>query len=134
MAKAGAKPVFEDSNVREVLKALGDASATGETRQMQAPLLPHAATGEQMQAAGRPWIALQHEQRAVAHQLGEHRNEILPLAKVEGLCQLREIHGRIKVHERRQPVADELIANQRLPRVGGGEDVDAAFDSLLEEG
>ena len=30
-----AKPVFEDSNVREVLKALGDASATGETRQMQ---------------------------------------------------------------------------------------------------
>jgi hypothetical protein len=31
------KPVFEDSNVREVLKALGDASATGETRLMRAP-------------------------------------------------------------------------------------------------
>ena len=46
MAKAGAKPVFEDSNVREVLKALGDASATGETRQMQAPVLPREATGE----------------------------------------------------------------------------------------
>jgi hypothetical protein len=29
------KQVFEDSNVREVLRALGDASATGETRQMQ---------------------------------------------------------------------------------------------------
>jgi hypothetical protein len=36
-AKAGVKPVFEDSNVREVLKALGDASATGETRLMRAP-------------------------------------------------------------------------------------------------
>ena len=34
------KPVFEDSNVREVLKALGDASATGETRLMRAPLPP----------------------------------------------------------------------------------------------
>jgi len=32
--------VFEDSNVREVLKALGDASATGETRLM--PVLPLA--------------------------------------------------------------------------------------------
>jgi hypothetical protein len=35
--KPGVKPVFEDSNVREVLKALGDASATGETRLMRAP-------------------------------------------------------------------------------------------------
>jgi hypothetical protein len=34
------KPVFEDSNVREVLKALGDASATGETRLMRAPPAP----------------------------------------------------------------------------------------------
>ena len=39
-AKAGVKPVFEDSNVREVLKALGDASATGETRLMRAPPPP----------------------------------------------------------------------------------------------
>jgi hypothetical protein len=38
--KAGVKPVFEDSNVREVLKALGDASATGETRLMRAPPPP----------------------------------------------------------------------------------------------
>jgi hypothetical protein len=37
-AKTGVRPVFEDSNVREVLKALGDASATGETRLMRAPL------------------------------------------------------------------------------------------------
>ena len=42
-AKAGGKPVFEDSNVREVLKALGDASATGETRLMRAPALPREA-------------------------------------------------------------------------------------------
>jgi hypothetical protein len=38
--KPGVKPVFEDSNVREVLKALGDASATGETRLMRAPPAP----------------------------------------------------------------------------------------------
>jgi hypothetical protein len=36
-AGRSAKPVFEDSNVREVLAALGDASATGETRLMHAP-------------------------------------------------------------------------------------------------
>jgi len=35
--KPPVKPVFEDSNVREVLKALGDSSATGETRLMHAP-------------------------------------------------------------------------------------------------
>jgi hypothetical protein len=34
------KQVFEDSNVREVLKALGDAGATGETRLMRAPPPP----------------------------------------------------------------------------------------------
>jgi hypothetical protein len=39
-AKPAVKPVFEDSNVREVLKALADASATGETRLMQAPPPP----------------------------------------------------------------------------------------------
>jgi hypothetical protein len=37
------KPVFEDSNVREVLAALGDASATGETRLMKAPPPPAVA-------------------------------------------------------------------------------------------
>ncbi len=40
--------VFADSNVREVLQALGDASATGQTRLMRAPPLPPApkeATG-----------------------------------------------------------------------------------------
>lgn len=39
-ARPAVKPVFEDSNVREVLKALGDASATGETRLMRAPPPP----------------------------------------------------------------------------------------------
>ena len=39
----GAKGVFGDSNVREVLQALGDASATGETRLMRAPLPPQPA-------------------------------------------------------------------------------------------
>jgi hypothetical protein len=41
----GRKGVFEDSNVREVLAALGDASATGETRLMRTPP-PRAATPE----------------------------------------------------------------------------------------
>jgi hypothetical protein len=49
-AKPAVKPVFEDSNVREVLRALGDTSATGETRLMQMPPLPppresHAESG-----------------------------------------------------------------------------------------
>jgi len=44
-ARTGVKPVFEDSNVREVLKALGDASATGETRLMRAPPPPPPPRG-----------------------------------------------------------------------------------------
>ncbi len=38
-----AKPAFQDSNVREVLAALGETSTTGETRLMQAPLPPRNA-------------------------------------------------------------------------------------------
>jgi hypothetical protein len=41
-ARPAARAAFADSNVREVLAALGDASATGETRQMHAPPLPRA--------------------------------------------------------------------------------------------
>jgi hypothetical protein len=44
-AKPPVKPVFEDSNVREVLKALGDSSATGETRLMHAPPPPREVAG-----------------------------------------------------------------------------------------
>jgi hypothetical protein len=39
-SRAPAKPVFQDSNVREVLAALGETSATGETRLMQLPPPP----------------------------------------------------------------------------------------------
>ena len=48
VARAGSapRPVFGDSNVREVLKALGDASATGETRLMHAPPALHAPPAE----------------------------------------------------------------------------------------
>src|SRR6266404_1562726 len=42
----GVKQVFEDSNVREVLAALGEASATGETRLMHAPAPPRATPPE----------------------------------------------------------------------------------------
>jgi hypothetical protein len=46
------KGVFGDSNVREVLKALGDASATGETRLMRAPPpLPPPAPAKELTAA-----------------------------------------------------------------------------------
>lgn len=44
------KGVFEDSNVREVLAALGDAAATGETRLMRAP--PPRPAAPQAPAAG----------------------------------------------------------------------------------
>ena len=37
------KPAFQDSNVREVLAALGDPSTTGETRLMKAPAAPRNA-------------------------------------------------------------------------------------------
>jgi hypothetical protein len=47
---AGRKGVFEDSNVREVLAALGDASATGETRLMRTP--PPRVAAPQPQADG----------------------------------------------------------------------------------
>jgi hypothetical protein len=40
------KQVFQDSNVREVLAALGEASATGETRLMHAPPPPRATPPE----------------------------------------------------------------------------------------
>ena len=46
VGRAQVKQVFEDSNVREVLKALGDASPTGETRQMPAPPPPRETTAE----------------------------------------------------------------------------------------
>jgi hypothetical protein len=47
---SGRKGVFEDSNVREVLAALGDASATGETRLMRAA--PPRAAAPQPQPEG----------------------------------------------------------------------------------
>ncbi len=46
-AAASGKPVFEDSNVREVLAALGETSATGETRLMHAPAPPRGAPAAQ---------------------------------------------------------------------------------------
>ena len=42
-ARPGTRPAFQDSNVREVLAALGDPSSTGETRLMKAPLPPRNA-------------------------------------------------------------------------------------------
>jgi hypothetical protein len=53
-AAMGAKGAFGDSNVREVLKALGDASATGETRLMRAPLAPPAKETAVSAPAAKP--------------------------------------------------------------------------------
>jgi hypothetical protein len=54
-APAGARArAFEDSNVREVLKALGDASATGETRLMRAPSPPQAKPESPREASPPP--------------------------------------------------------------------------------
>jgi hypothetical protein len=83
MSKANAKPVFEDSNVREVLKALGDASATGETRQMQAPVLPREATGEHAGLSDTQVLRLLEARRAGAGEAGtaEALDGNIPLLK-----------------------------------------------------
>jgi hypothetical protein len=41
--RAPVKPAYQDSNVREVLAALGETSTTGETRLMKAPVPPRTA-------------------------------------------------------------------------------------------
>jgi hypothetical protein len=83
MAKVSAKPVFEDSNVREVLKALGDASATGETRQMQAPVLPREATAEHSGLSDTQVLRLLETRRAGAGEAGaaEALDGNIPLLK-----------------------------------------------------
>jgi hypothetical protein len=61
-ARPAPKPVFEDSNVREVLKALGDSSATGETRLMQAPPPPQMAARVISVSTTRPGSSLSDTQ------------------------------------------------------------------------
>ncbi len=68
-ARTGAKPVFEDSNVREVLKALGDASATGETRLMHAPPPTREAPAENSSLSDTQVLKLLEARRAETSQL-----------------------------------------------------------------
>jgi len=63
-ARPAVKPVFEDSNVREVLKALGDASATGETRLMRAPPPPREGTTESSSLSDTQVLKLLETRRA----------------------------------------------------------------------
>src|ERR1700730_14455462 len=65
---------------------------------------------------------------AVGHELRVDRSEIFPLAEVEGLRYLREIHSRINVREWRLRVSitGELTIWQRCLLVFGCEDVNAA--------
>jgi hypothetical protein len=83
MSKASAKPVFEDSNVREVLKALGDASATGETRLMQAPVLPREETAEHSALSDTQVLRLLETRRAATGEAGaaEALDGNIPLLK-----------------------------------------------------
>jgi hypothetical protein len=83
-AKAGVKPVFEDSNVREVLKALGDASATGETRLMRAPPPPPRESAPASPALSDTQVLKMLEtRRSDAHEAGpaEVDDSGIPLLK-----------------------------------------------------
>lgn len=71
------KQVFEDSNVREVLRALGDASATGETRQMQVPPPPRETTAEHTGLSDTQVLKLLEVRRSVD-------SEALPAESADG--------------------------------------------------
>jgi len=70
-AAPAAKPVFGDSNVREVLKALGDASATGETRLMHAPPALHAPPAPSSSALSDTQVLKMLETRRPEGESGE---------------------------------------------------------------
>jgi hypothetical protein len=80
-ARAAVKPVFEDSNVREVLKALGDASATGETRLMQAPPPPREIVAESAALSDTQVLKLLEARRPEGSDAAEHAAGGIPLLK-----------------------------------------------------
>jgi hypothetical protein len=80
--RAAPKPAFQDSNVREVLAALGDSSSTGETRQMKAPAAPrHAAAAEGTLSDTQVLRVLEERRPDDADRSGDGQATNIPLLK-----------------------------------------------------
>jgi hypothetical protein len=79
--KPAVKQVFEDSNVREVLKALGDTSTTGETRLMQAPPPPRQASAESGGLSDTQVLKLLEARRPEGGDPAEQEGGGIPLLK-----------------------------------------------------
>jgi hypothetical protein len=79
---APAKPAIQDSNVREVLAALGENSTTGETRLMKAPLPPRNAAPAEGSLSDTQVLRVLEERRPDdAEQPGDTRASNIPLLK-----------------------------------------------------
>jgi hypothetical protein len=86
-ARAGAparppvKPAYQDSNVREVLAALGETSTTGETRLMQAPLPPRNAAAADGALSDTQVLRVLEERRPEQGEPGDAQASNIPLLK-----------------------------------------------------
>jgi hypothetical protein len=80
--RAPAKPAFQDSNVREVLAALGETSTTGETRLMKAPLPPRNAAPAEGSLSDTQVLRVLEERRPDgAERSGDVHASNIPLLK-----------------------------------------------------
>jgi hypothetical protein len=80
--RAASKPAFQDSNVREVLAALGDPSTTGETRQMKAPASPRNAPPAESTLSDTQVLRVLEERRLDdADRSGDGQARSIPLLK-----------------------------------------------------
>lgn len=76
------KPAFQDSNVREVLAALGDPSTTGETRLMKAPMPPRNAQPAEGTLSDTQVLRVLEDRRADdAERTGDGQASNIPLLK-----------------------------------------------------
>jgi hypothetical protein len=76
------KPVFEDSNVRDVLAALGETSATGETRLMHAPAAPRSAPAPEAALSDTQVLRVLEDRRpADAESTADGQARNIPLLK-----------------------------------------------------
>lgn len=80
--RAPAKPPYQDSNVREVLAALGETSTTGETRLMKAPLPPRNAPPAEASLSDTQVLRVLEERRPEeGERPGEVQANNIPLLK-----------------------------------------------------
>ena len=75
------KPAYQDSNVREVLAALGETSTTGETRLMQAPLPPRNAPAAEGALSDTQVLRVLEERRPEDGEPGDAQASNIPLLK-----------------------------------------------------